>query len=103
MTTLEFLLAKAKRQKADKPERHYAIEIPNVGRDDMAKWFAELGFTSGVELGVKEGVYSEVLCKANAALKLSSVDPWLVREEYHDNRGQPVFDAFEKKARRRLA
>ncbi len=103
MTTLEFLLARAKEQKADKPERKYAIEIPNVGRHDLARWFAELGFKAGVEIGVKEGVYSEILCKANPELKLSSVDPWLVREEYHDRRGQPVFDAFEKRARARLA
>jgi hypothetical protein len=88
--------------KADRPSRKYATEIPNVGRKDLAKWFAELGFKTGVEIGVKEGVYSEILCQANPKLKLYSVDPWLVREEYYDNRGQAVFTAYEKRARARL-
>ena len=103
MTTPDFLRDKAKEMKADKPRRDYATEIPNVGRDDLAKWFKELGFTSGAEIGVKEGVYSEVLCKANPLLHLHSVDPWLVREEYHDNRGQGVFTKYEENARKRLA
>jgi hypothetical protein len=104
LDTLEFLLARANENKAEKPKvRHYAVEIPNVGRDDLARWFAELGFTAGVEVGVKSGEYSEVLCKANPDLHLYSVDPWLVREEYHDRRGQAVFDKFEDQARSRLA
>jgi hypothetical protein len=103
MTTLEFLLAKAKEKKAVAAPHGEAIEIPGVGRDDLAAWFGELGFTAGVEIGVKEGIYSEKLCKANPALHLSSVDPWLVREEYHDSRGQRVFDNYEARARKRLA
>jgi hypothetical protein len=102
--TLEFLLEKAEENGADTPKlRRYATEIPNVGRDDLAAWFAELGFRRGVEIGVKAGAYSEVLCKANPELHLWSVDPWLVREEYYDRRGQDVFNRFEAEARSRLA
>jgi hypothetical protein len=48
-----------------------------MGRDDMAKLFAELGFIEGVEVGVEKGLYSEVLLKANPNLHLSCIDPWL--------------------------
>lgn len=55
---------------------NYIIDIPNIGRDDLAKLYEELGFTKGVEVGVELGLYSEVLLKANPKLKLSCVDPW---------------------------
>lgn len=54
----------------------YIVEIPNMGRDDMANLFAELKFTEGAEIGVERGLYSEVLCKANPDLWLWCVDPW---------------------------
>lgn len=78
------------------------IEIPNAGRDDLARLFARLGFREGVEVGVKEGEYSEVLLREVPGLHLRSVDPWLVRDGYRDARGQEVFDGYEAEARRRL-
>lgn len=102
MTTLDWLKAKAVELGADLNGKN-PVQIPNCGRDDLARWFYELGFTDGVEIGVKAGVYSEVLCKANPDLHLRSVDPWLVRAEYYDTRGQKVFDSYEKKAREVLA
>ncbi len=56
--------------------RQYIVDIPNMGRDDLADLFAELGFNYGLELGVDEGKYSEILCKANPNLVLDGVDPW---------------------------
>ena len=56
--------------------RQHIIEIPNMGRDDMAKLFEELGFNLGAEIGVARGSYSKVLCEANPKLKLYGVDPW---------------------------
>jgi hypothetical protein len=102
MTTADFLLAKATELGANLNSSP-RIEIPNCGRDDLARWFCELGFTEGVEIGVKAGEYSEILCRANPNLHLYSVDPWLVRAEYYDTRGQKVFDSYEKKAREVLA
>lgn len=78
------------------------IEIPNCGRDDLAQWFQELGFRRGVEIGVKAGQYSEILLRAIPDGEVWSVDPWLVREEYYDRRGQGVFDKYEADARKRL-
>src|SRR3990167_4429769 len=43
----------------------YIIDIPNMGRDNLAGNFAELDFKKGAEIGVFKGKYSEVLCKAN--------------------------------------
>ncbi len=59
--------------------REYVINIPNINRDNLAKLFAELKFNKGVELGVAQGLYSEVLCKANPKLHLYGVDPWLTK------------------------
>lgn len=83
--------------------RNDPVIIPNAGRDDLATFFAAAGFTHGAEIGVKEGEFSEVLCRANLELRLLSVDPWLVREEYHDYRGQKTFDDYEALARKKLA
>lgn len=56
----------------------YIVEIPGIGRDDMADLFAELKFNGGVEVGVDKGEYSEVLCKANPDLELYGVDPYVL-------------------------
>ncbi len=45
-------------------------------RDDLAQYFAELGFKLGVEIGVNRGYYSKILCQANPNLKLYCIDPW---------------------------
>lgn len=52
------------------------IDLREFHRNDLAKLFAELGFTKGVEVGVAEGHYSEVLCKSIPNLELLCVDPW---------------------------
>ena len=58
------------------PSRQGIIEIPNIGRVQLAELFAELKFKKGAEIGVEEGIYSEILLKANPKLHLTSVDPW---------------------------
>jgi hypothetical protein len=59
------------------PPRHASlpVQIPNVGRDDLPALFRELGFTTGAEIGVEKGIYSETLCKAG--LTLTCVDSWI--------------------------
>lgn len=54
----------------------YIVDIPNMGRDDLAKLFAELNFKIGAEIGVDKGDYSEVLVKANPQCKIYGVDPY---------------------------
>ena len=45
-------------------------------RIELAKHFAILGFTTGAEIGVCHGRYSEILCRTNSKLKLLAVDDW---------------------------
>lgn len=74
MNTYKYILDK---YKIDVGNR-YIVEIPNIGRDDLAVLFGELGFNRGVEVGVDKGEYSEVLCKANPNLELFGVDPYIL-------------------------
>jgi predicted O-methyltransferase YrrM len=46
-------------------------------RQELAKYFNELGFKTGAEVGVFKGCYSEELCKNNPSLKLYCIDPWV--------------------------
>ena len=51
-------------------------KIKNFKRKDLAKRFADLGLNKGVEVGVRNGRYSETLCLKNPNIKLWSVDPY---------------------------
>ena len=46
-------------------------------RDRLGNLFALAGYTEGAEVGVRKGLFSRVLCKANPALRLYCVDPWM--------------------------
>lgn len=89
--------------------RKYIVAIPNMGRNDLASLFAELNFTKGVEVGVWRGEYSEVLCKANPALHLYSVDSWDLADYEPEeqkialNAPQEYFDGKYNEAVKRLA
>lgn len=74
MNTYEYILKKYNINVG----HQYIVEIPNIGRDDMAKLFAELNFTKGAEIGIEGGAYSEVLCVVNPSLYLSCIDAWSV-------------------------
>lgn len=51
-------------------------KMPGFTRQDLARRFAELGFTSGAEVGVRQGAFSLALCRAIPKLHLLCVDPW---------------------------
>ena len=71
MFTLDYILDKYKLEV--KP----VIDIPNVTRESLTTLLHELDFRVGAEIGVQEGIYSEILCKNNPQMKLFGVDPWL--------------------------
>ena len=48
--------------------------IPNCSRNELPKFFKEMGFTVGAEIGVYKGDYCERFCKEG--LKMFAVDPW---------------------------
>ncbi len=68
------------------------IEIPDIGRNDLAAVFADLGFNQGAEIGTFRGEYAEVLCKANPGLHLYCVDPWEAYEGYIDFKEQDMLN-----------
>lgn len=78
------------------------IEIPNVGRNDLALLFHELGFKVGVEVGVERGHYSKVLLRSNPDLKLFCVDPWKAYSGYRDHVSQERLDGFYEETKKRL-
>lgn len=99
VNTLEYIL----RKYTIRDTRMLPVEIPDVGRNDLATLFAELGFHTGAEIGVETGLYSEVLCKANPKLKLCCVDAWTAYKGYRDHVSQSKLDGFYDDARKRLA
>jgi predicted O-methyltransferase YrrM len=52
------------------------VRIKGYTRQNLAQLFAGLGFVRGAEIGVAEGIYSEVLCQNIPNLKLLCVDLW---------------------------
>ncbi|MBI2405518.1 class I SAM-dependent methyltransferase [Candidatus Microgenomates bacterium] len=52
------------------------IKLAKINRTILAQVFGELGFKTGAEIGVAEGVYSKVLCDAIPGLKLFCIDIW---------------------------
>ncbi len=87
--------------------RQYFVEIPNMGRNDLAMLFAELKFRNGAEVGVEKGYYSEILCKSNPKLHLYSIDPWSASAYEPGVDGIPneqeVFERNYEEAKKRLA
>ena len=86
-----------------------AIDIPTrtlkgYKRENLARDFGKRGFTKGVEVGVRWGAYSELLCQENKDLKLWSVDPYnLVYQDYRSNReGIRLQRKYFKAATKRL-
>jgi len=59
-------------------------------RADLAKYFAQLGFKVGAEIGVLAGAYAMVLCEAIPRLKYYGIDSWYVggKMKNHAHRGK---------------
>lgn len=70
-------------------------------RIELAKYFAELGFKTGIEIGVYKGAYSRELCQANPELKLYCVDTWGLTNQYQ--RRKDLYLKIYKYAKWKLA
>lgn len=75
---------------AIKKETGKPFEIPNCSRDDLPEFFIEMGFTTGVEIGVDKGEFTEKF--AQVGLNIYAVDPWKSYNDYTDSRGQERLD-----------
>lgn len=76
------------------------FEIPDASRDDLPQLFTELGFKVGAEIGVKEGEYSEIICRSG--LKLYGIDPYLKYDDYVEPETQESLNQAMEKAANRL-
>lgn len=96
MNTLDFIIKKY----ALNLNRRLPIEIPDLGRSELAKLFCELGFTKGVEVGVLLGRYSKELCDANPKLKLWGIDPWMTYPEFIRSETQETYESYYQEAKK---
>ena len=86
------------------PGARLPIEIPDVSRDvDLPLLFREAGFHVGVEVGVEQGVYAELLCQVVPGLKLHAVDCWQAYSGYRDHVNQEKLDGFYEATLKRTA
>jgi hypothetical protein len=82
----------------------FPIDIPRAGRADLAQFFEARGFTRGAEVGVEQGVFSEILLYANVNLRqLYLVDAWCRYREYRDHVSQAKLDDFYETTKSRLS
>jgi hypothetical protein len=78
------------------------IEIPGVGRDDLAELCHEWDFQAGVEVGVAAGEYSEILMKANPQMVLWGIDPYTPYRGYRDYVRLGTYSSLKAQAHKRL-
>jgi hypothetical protein len=71
-------------------------------RSTLAELFNDLGYKTGAEIGVRQGEFSEIICKAVPGVKLKCIDPYLA---YARNRwvAQDEQDAIYAEAVQRLS
>ena len=72
-------------------------------RNDLAKYFNQLSFKTGAEIGVAGGNFSEILCKSIPNLKLYCIDPWTYRPAYKQGGNQERHDLKYQEAKKRLS
>lgn len=77
------------------------FEIPDYSRDDLPKFFVQMGYKVGAEIGVYKGEFSEKL--ARASLNLYAIDPWRVYKDYNHPGGQQRLDFQYEHTKRVLA
>lgn len=100
MSTLELILAAFNL----KPDDNAAlpIQLPNVSRLDLVRWFRELDFKIGAEIGVAHGELSKIICELNPQLKLYGVDAWSPYAGYKDYTRPATFEAMRIQALDRM-
>ena len=56
-------------------EKGTPFVVPDCSRDELPKFFKEMGFGVGAEIGSYKGAFTEKFCKEG--LKMYAVDPWM--------------------------
>jgi len=99
MDRLNYILSK---YNLGNKSRDKIIEIPGTNRDTLARLFSELGCNIGAEMGVEQGLYSEVLCQSNPQIELFSIDAWTAYQGYREHVSQDKLDGFLEITKNRL-
>lgn len=84
-------------------DQRMPVEIRDFDRESLAYLFRDLGFKTGVEVGVRDGGYSETMMIANPEMAaLYGVDPYEPHKGYRDHTRKATFEGFEKEAHEKL-
>ena len=81
---------------------HMPIEIPNFDREGLTHLFRELGFETGVEIGVRGGEFSEMIMQNNPGIWLYGIDPYEPHAGYRDITRRSTFNKYLEDAHARL-
>lgn len=92
--TLKFLQSKF----PDVEFKGTPVQLPNVSRMDLVRWFRELDFKVGAEIGVAHGELSKIICEINPQVKLYGVDAWAAYKGYSDYVRSDTFNAMKDQA-----
>ena len=66
------------------------VVIKGSTRQDLPRFFIDMGCKVGAEIGVYKGEYTEKLLQAG--LKVYAVDPWKYYDDYAHPQGQKRLD-----------
>ena len=66
------------------------FEIPKCSRNELPKFFKEMGYTIGAEVGVYKGEFAEKICKVG--LRLYAIDPWITYTNYRKHPKELPYD-----------
>jgi len=75
------------------------VTISDCSRDDLPKFFKEMGFKVGAEIGIHRGEFIEKFCKEG--LRMYAIDPWEESDDY--TRNQARLDKVYDHAKKRLS
>ena len=75
------------------------LQIPHT-RNELATYLANLGLEKGAEIGVEQGAFTEVLCKAG--LEVYAIDAWQAYKGYRDHVNQAKLDRFYENVKQKM-
>lgn len=70
-------------------------------RNDLPKFFKEMGYKVGAEIGVYKGEFAEKLCQER--LRIYGIDPWIVYKNYRKHPGELPYNELLNITKERLA
>lgn len=80
------------------------IDIRNTNRETLTQFFGHMHYTTGVEIGVERGEFSETIMKnLPRAVKVYGVDPWEAYKGYREHVSQSKLDTFYQSTIERMA